>query len=103
MGAGKTTFIQGLARGLGIKGRINSPTFIIMRNYGHFYHVDLYRLENNIKSELDNLGLLDIINEGKSIVVIEWPDKIKEFLPKNTINVFINTTGDNSRRIVADI
>ena len=48
LGSGKTTFIQGVAEGLGVSARVNSPTFIIMREYGKLYHVDLYRLEENL-------------------------------------------------------
>src|SRR3989344_6763716 len=68
MGSGKTTFAQGIGQGLGIKKRIISPTFIIMRKYTtdsnrtkfkFFYHIDLYRLEGNISKELQNLGLTD--------------------------------------------
>ena len=64
LGAGKTTFIQGLAKGLGIRKTIVSPTFIIVRRYPvsdgrQFYHVDLYRLEEGIGKELENLGLTD--------------------------------------------
>ena len=99
LGAGKTTFIKGVAEGLGISSRINSPTFIIMRDYGDFYHVDLYRLEKNVNQEVENLGLMDIISEGKSIVVIEWAEKIKKILPKNTIWVEIKDLGEQKRSI----
>ena len=98
LGAGKTTFIQGLAEGLGIKERINSPTFIILREYSHpdfmFYHVDLYRLEGDFSKELENLGLTTIMAERQSVVVIEWADKIKDLLPQNTKWLNFEEQGD---------
>ncbi|RLC30881.1 tRNA (adenosine(37)-N6)-threonylcarbamoyltransferase complex ATPase subunit type 1 TsaE, partial [Candidatus Woesebacteria bacterium] len=61
LGSGKTTFIQGLAEGLGVKGRIISPTFILMRKYeaskSDFYHIDFYRLEDDLENEIKNLGI----------------------------------------------
>lgn len=99
LGAGKTTFVQGVANGLGIKDRITSTTFVIMRNYGNFFHADLYRLEENVAEEVENLGLMDIIREGKSIVITEWAEKIRSLLPKNTIWVNIENTNEHERRI----
>jgi tRNA threonylcarbamoyladenosine biosynthesis protein TsaE len=98
LGSGKTTFIQGVAEGLGIKDRVNSPTFIIMRSYGNFFHVDLYRLEDNLKAEIENLGLLDLMAENKSIVMIEWAEKIEDLLPKKTKWIYFENIG-NGRRI----
>src|SRR5258708_2304483 len=68
LGAGKTTFLQGFAEGLGIKNKIVSPTFILMREYGHFYHLDLYRFEGDVEKEVENLGLLDIWKDPKNVV-----------------------------------
>lgn len=135
LGSGKTTFVQGLATGLGIKQRIVSPTFIIMRKYrislnarphpipahrcysvaggresvsgatkhrlpySNFYHVDLYRLEENMKEEVRNLGLEDIWKDPKNIVVIEWVDKIKNSLPQNSISVKFENLGGERRKI----
>lgn len=108
LGAGKTTFVQGIARGLGIKARINSPTFIILREYpvksrqglvSAFYHVDLYRLEQNLEEEVRNLGLLDLMKEGRSIIVIEWAEKIRDLLPDETRWVEFEET-ENGRRII---
>lgn len=99
LGSGKTTFIQGVARGLGVKSRVNSPTFIIMREYGNFCHVDLYRLEDNLKVETENLGLFNTISEGKSIILIEWAERIRDFLPKKTKWVGFENIGEDGRRI----
>lgn len=101
LGAGKTTFVQGLAKGLGVEKRIISPTFIIMRTYTlpkeKFYHIDLFRLEN--EKEIADLGLLEILEKKKDIVVIEWPEKLGNFLPKNAWEISFKTTGENEREI----
>src|SRR3989338_4024981 len=94
LGSGKTTFVQGLAEGLGIKNRIISPTFIIIRMYAisdkrqatsgkKFYHIDLYRVEN--EKDIEGLGLEEIINNKNNIVVIEWAEKLKSYLPRQRI------------------
>jgi tRNA threonylcarbamoyladenosine biosynthesis protein TsaE len=92
LGSGKTTFVQGFAKGLGVEGRVNSPTFILMRTYKlngkrweSLYHVDLYRLEENIAQELNNLGISDIWQDENSIIVIEWAEKAKHLIPKEAV------------------
>lgn len=102
LGTGKTTFVQGLAKGLGITKRIISPTFIIVRTYKinakYFYHVDLYRVhdEDNIKG----LGIQEIINNSQNIVAIEWAQKLGNLLPQKRIDLrFENKTLDK-RKIV---
>jgi len=107
LGAGKTTFVQGLAEGLGVKGRIISPTFIIMRSYEFgegriFYHVDLYRLEGNLQEAVENLGLKEVWEEPGNVVVIEWAEKIREFLPEQTKWIRFEYNGEQERRIVID-
>jgi tRNA threonylcarbamoyladenosine biosynthesis protein TsaE len=103
LGSGKTTFVQGFAKGLGINERILSPTFILMRLYEleskKFYHVDLYRLENKIDKEMENLGLLDIFKDSENIVLIEWAEKAKETLPPNTVWVNFQRISENERKI----
>lgn len=102
LGAGKTTFVQGFAEGLRIKNRIISPTFILMRHYDgpiSFYHVDLYRLENDVVSEVENLGLTDIWHDPENIILIEWAEKIKNHLPKNTTWVNFEVVDTDERKI----
>jgi len=100
LGSGKTTFVQGFAKGLGLKARIISPTFILMRKYGeNFYHVDLYRLEGNIESEVRNLGIEDIWKDPKNIVVIEWAEKIKKMIPKSAQWIKFENLGKDERKI----
>ena len=107
LGSGKTTFVQGLAKGLGVKKRIISPTFILLRTYKAkkgrvFYHLDFYRLEDNFKEELDNLGVKEIIEEKNSIVVVEWAEKIKEFLPKEAVWIKFEYLSDSKRKIIIE-
>ena len=110
LGAGKTTFVQGFAKALEIKHRIVSPTFLIFRNYklnvkskkrhsfANFYHVDLYRIHD--EKELDVLNFKSILHSPFNIAVIEWADKIKKLLPKNTIWVeFGHGQKENERNI----
>lgn len=103
LGSGKTTFVQGLAKGLGIKKRIISPTFVFIRPHslpakqGVLYHVDLYRIGGS--DEVRGLGLEEIWSEPRNIVVIEWAEKIKKILPEKTIKAFFEYLGKNKRRI----
>ena len=83
VGAGKTTFTQGIAKGLGISENVISPTFNILKCYFHnpinLYHIDAYRL----KDQDHNIGLEEFI-EGDGVCVIEWPIYIKELIQPNT-------------------
>lgn len=104
LGAGKTVFVQGIAKGLGIESRVLSPTFVFIRLYPirfegrklTFYHIDLFRGEN--KEDYDALGLGEIFSQ-KSITVIEWAEKIKDILPKKRIDVFLEVVDEKTRRI----
>ena len=102
LGSGKTTFIQGLAQGLGIKDKITSPTFVIFKKYNilntNFYHVDCYRLENG--KDLIDLGFEEISKSKESIVLIEWAEKIKDILPKDTLWISFEYLDKNKRKIV---
>lgn len=97
LGSGKTTFAQGFAKGLGIKEKVLSPTFVIMKKYGVLHHVDCYRLENS--KELLKLGWDKIMSDLQSIVLIEWPERIKDILPAETIMVRFKTIDQNKREI----
>ena len=96
LAAGKTTFTQGLAKGLGIDAVVNSPSFTIMRSYETksgmaFNHLDLYRLDG-VGADFD---LQDYIDQG--ICVIEWPGQATDLLPKNRIEINIEKLSENSR------
>jgi len=101
LGSGKTTFIQGLAEGLGIKNRILSPTFVFIRRYSFgkdlkFYHVDLYRLDS--ERDMEVIGLKEILEEN-AIIAIEWPEKVAKILPKDLIKIKLETISESKRKI----
>ncbi len=90
LGAGKTTFVQGFAAALGIKEKVQSPTFVLMKVYPlvhktlrHLVHIDCYRLDS--PEELLHLGFKDILKDRDAIVLIEWADKIQTILPHDTL------------------
>lgn len=97
LGGGKTTFLQGFAKGLGFKGRVLSPTFIIMRRQGNFYHIDAYRLRKT--QELLSLGFKEIVSVPKNVIVIEWADRVCQIMPKNTIWIDFKFISKNERKI----
>ena len=97
LGAGKTTFVQGLANGLGIDAQITSPTYAYMNSYDdRLYHFDCYRLKNSTEAEL--LGLTDYFYLD-GICVIEWAEHIEDALPKACKKVNIKKIDENTREI----
>ncbi len=123
LGAGKTIFIQGLARALGVKEKITSPTFIIMRShklptrrslqttrppslaklggrapYKLLTHLDAYRLKNIKETKI--LNLKRIIENPENIILIEWAEKLKKMLPKKTIWINFEHGGKENERII---
>ena len=100
LGSGKTTFVQGLAKGLGIKARVISPTYILIRKYGKsFYHIDLYRLEGEVEKEMKNLGIEEIWDNPENVVVIEWAEKVSQAIPKKAIWIEFENLGAKRRKI----
>lgn len=98
LGAGKTTFTQGLAKGLGITKTISSPTFTIMKNYSGrlpLNHIDAYRLE----SLHQDLGFEELIG-SVGVTVIEWPDYLEELFPEEYLRINILRVSKNRRRLV---
>lgn len=107
LGSGKTTFVQGFAEGLNISSRIISPTFILMKSYKlesgiNFYHLDLYRLEDSLKQEIENLGLNDLWQNSQNIIIIEWAEKIKDLMPRNACWVKFENINENERKITLE-
>jgi tRNA threonylcarbamoyladenosine biosynthesis protein TsaE len=113
LGGGKTTFLQGFARGLGIKQKILSPTFVIIKKLQipktiapssklkikrqRLYHLDCYRIKKS--KEILDLGFKEIISDPENIVAVEWVDKIMDILSKDAIILKFDYIDANKRRI----
>ncbi len=110
LGSGKTTFIKGFVRGLRLKQRVVSPTFLIVRNYKipiyksktgnyvKFYHIDAYRLKKS--SELLAIDFKKIITNPDNIIFVEWADKIKQSLPKKMLWIKFKYGKKENERII---
>ncbi len=106
LGGGKTTFAQGLAQGLGVRAQITSPSFVLMKRYDvrtpktrikHFYHLDCYRLKR--ASEIEGIGLPEILAEEDALILIEWAERISEYLPFQRITIRFKFLDQNQRKI----
>lgn len=105
LGSGKTTFTKAMMGEFGIMDfSVKSPTYTYVRQYDHkkkkIFHIDLYRFE-----DMDNLfieELHEIFENKKNIVVIEWADKLGEYLPKDSIKIYFEYRGENSRKITIE-
>lgn len=107
LGSGKTTFSQAVARLLGVNEIVTSPTFVIEKIYktnnsvfDTFVHIDAYRLES--ASELENLGFYDLIRSPKTLVFIEWPEKVSAILPASLINIKFEFVDENTRKVLCE-
>ena len=117
LGSGKTTFTAFLVKALGFDCRVQSPTFVIHRRYSHssviasppwqtkqsinvIHHVDLYRLTS--KEEVLDLGLPEMLQESHSLVLLEWPELARDFLPQDAVKLHFTTIDENSRRIIVE-
>jgi len=101
LGSGKTTFVRGMVRGIGLREDIvRSPTFTLMNVYvgeKTIYHIDLYRLESNDSIFFD---LEEIIEDEEGIVVVEWADKFKEFWPDEALKINIDVVSETERLLI---
>jgi tRNA threonylcarbamoyladenosine biosynthesis protein TsaE len=106
LGAGKTTLVQGIAKGLGIGERVISPTFALVREHTpdytittiqKMYHIDLYRFEN--PEDVRRAGIYDLMQETNVIVLIEWAERIEALLPKRRVEIRI-ASQDDTREIM---
>lgn len=107
LGAGKTTLIQGVGKALGVREKIQSPTFVILKTYPvtkrsapwrRMVHIDAYRLER-AKDAL-TLGLRHMLKKKENVFCIEWPEKIKSLLPKRMLWVELRHKGKSHRHII---
>lgn len=102
LGSGKTTFVKGLARGLGIKdvAEVKSPTFVIMHIYKTrlpLYHFDLYRLEGG--ADLDAIGFQDFLNDPEAVACVEWAERAGKEAPDSSYRFYFSVTPDLGRKI----
>ena len=103
LGSGKTTFVQGLAKGLGIKELITSPSFVLMNQFLipdrklKLCHFDFYRLKKG--AEQPPADLIDFLGKREYISLIEWADRVAEFLPSQTIKIYFKYISNNKREI----
>lgn len=111
LGAGKTSFLQGLGSGLNIKTRVNSPTFNILKLYKakkskddtrllHFCHIDAYRL--NSGKDLENIGISEYLEDKKTVTAIEWADRVKSIWPKSYTKIDLEINGEEKRKIIIE-
>ncbi len=104
LGSGKTTFVQAVAKILGVTENITSPTFVLIKSYtlnaSHFtllYHIDAYRLKNG--EEIKKLGWQEMLADPKNIIFIEWPENVTGAIPKNAKKIGFEFIDDTTRRI----
>ncbi len=102
VGAGKTTFVRGLAQGLGIKEPVTSPSFTISKSYalpsgGRLVHYDFYRLSD---PGLMIEDLQENLKDPNNVVIIEWGESVSNLLPEDHIKIAINYNDDDSRSII---
>lgn len=97
LGAGKTTFIKAFAKGFGIRKKLTSPTFVLLKKYKNLYHIDCYRIKNS--QDILALDFEEIISVPRNVVLIEWAEKIKKILPKDKIWIKFKILGKKEREI----
>lgn len=103
LGAGKTTFIKGFSRALGVREKILSPTFVLVhkhrikKSFINLYHIDAYRLKSG--KDLLKLGIKEIFSNPENIVLIEWADRVKKIIPKNAIWIRFDHLGKSKRKL----
>lgn len=99
LGAGKTTFAQGVAKALGVGETVTSPTFVIQKIYElegqkflHLIHIDAYRLKS--AHELEMLGWKELCADAGNLILLEWPENVSELIPETAIRIRFDIHGD---------
>lgn len=105
LGAGKTTFAQCVASALGVADTVSSPTFVLEKIYSlsgkefsHLIHMDAYRIKS--AHELRVLGWEEIVREKGNLILIEWPERVQDLIPKDALMLTFDIDGDT--RIITD-
>jgi tRNA threonylcarbamoyladenosine biosynthesis protein TsaE len=101
LGAGKTVFSRGFARGLKITEPVSSPTYTIIQEYalddgGWFFHLDLYRIDNSASALA--FGVDEYLEDPNAYIIVEWPERIEDILPPDTLHISIEHAGDSERQ-----
>lgn len=102
LGSGKTVLAKGIGEGLGVRETITSPTFTLIQEYDtkhdglRFIHMDLYRLKHPEEAEI--IGVTDYFTDG-CVCLLEWPEIIADLLPPDKIDIYLEGSGDQKRRI----
>lgn len=104
LGSGKTTFVKGFAKALGVEANITSPTFVVLKRYktsnakiANLIHIDAYRLSGS--SDAESIGFTEIIKDPLSVTLIEWPERIEGLLPSRTKRISFEYVSDKERKI----
>lgn len=97
LGSGKTTFTQGLLKGLNVVGPFTSPTFVIMKQYKkNIFHFDAYRVKTK---DILSLGWKELVAEKNNIIIIEWADRIRKIVPRGSLWIKFEWLDENKRKI----
>ncbi len=102
LGSGKTTFLKGLAGGLGVKDRITSPTFLILKKYDadngrYFYHIDAFRVG---ETDLSDLNFEEILKKRKNIIAVEWSENIENLIPSDAMVIEFCFVSPEERKLI---
>lgn len=109
LGSGKTTFIKGFAKALGIENEITSPTFVLLKKYRlrspfkgieFLVHVDCYRIDS--AEDAESIGLFEYFGQKNCLLVLEWPNKVKNVLPGNIKQIKFEYINETTRKIIVE-